>query len=626
MEPIMIDDSRLPSTGSYGPTLAAEMSNISQYKITRHSAYSWAQSLRFLVYDDADDTDEERASAARVSEQRDSDDEESELQRAIALSLSQGDGPSVHEDDDDLDHGNQEGTTNSLLPNANAAEQPSHSLEFSEQKVDAKAFDSDNEEEMTDFAIALSLAEEGDDQNISDMHSLSQPGPSRFDDKHVNEATGKATEQYVCDHCRPFPVFPHHKKARSFRIVRDRPCGHYVAVSYCWPKDENGNRIDYDTTCRIRTTDGHGAQIERRNRAPDDIIDRAVEFARSQGIRMIWVDQECLPQDGSREQELGIQAMDMVYQRASVSVGLFDSVVRDQRHLDAVASVFYRGMHDGKLLYREPDLSYSTITRDLIAFLELIGNDQWNTRAWILQESLAASERMMILIKTESSIQFNAPERVLEYPQIGPGTFNLILNDIQRLIKISKKFLLSYQALGVQVMGRPSPHEERAASILAMLERLHPTAAHFASVTNVVHVKGGTNYGGRKTCNAAVALTFLRTRHNSRPADRLAIVANICDYEVRLNTVEVEKHFQSLGTCLFTLAVINGDLSLLNPDAYQSLSVQGEYPLFALYIVFYPNTLKTYLASQLRSNVLRGHHHLRPCFLPSMPIASDLAL
>jgi hypothetical protein len=81
-----------------------------------------------------------------------------------------------------------------------------------------------------------------------------------------------------------------------------------------------------------------------------------------------------------------------------------------------------------------------------------------------------------------------------------------------------------------------------------------------------------------------------------------------------------------LSTCLFTLAVINGDLSLLNPDAYQSLSVQGEYPLFALYIVFYPNTLKTYLASQLRSNVLRGHHHLRPCFLPSMPIASDLAL
>ena len=42
----------------------------------------------------------------------------------------------------------------------------------------------------------------------------------------------------------------------------------------------------------------------------------------------------------------------------------------------------------------------------------------------------------------------------------------------------------------------------------------------------------GPYLGPRKTCNAAVALYFLRTQLNHRPADRLAILANVCDYEI----------------------------------------------------------------------------------------------
>jgi hypothetical protein len=304
------------------------------------------------------------------------------------------------------------------------------------------------------------------------------------------------------------------------------------------------------------------------------------------------LDQECLPQDDSQEQELGIQAMDIVYQRAYCSVGLFDSIVVSQGHLDAAASVLDWGMNKenrrGQLWYPLPARSYSEVAsktaQNLIEFLELLGNDPWNIRAWILQEAFSAGHRMMILIKTTPSVSFRAPGRVLEAPQLIPNTFNIIMNDIQRLINFSKEFLLSAAriptvgSVAVSSDNFSNPGYQRAANILEKLDKLHPITSTAESWMNYVYVKGGTNYGARKICNAAVALSFLRSRSNFRPADRLAILANLCDYEIRLNTVVIENNFSSLSVCLFTLAFMNGDMSLLIPDIYYDPSIKGIMP------------------------------------------------
>jgi hypothetical protein len=64
----MIDDSRTPSPSSANlddAGLPARISEISRCRITRYSAYTWAQNLRFLAYDDSSDTDEEKASAVQ---------------------------------------------------------------------------------------------------------------------------------------------------------------------------------------------------------------------------------------------------------------------------------------------------------------------------------------------------------------------------------------------------------------------------------------------------------------------------------------------------------------------------------------------------------------------------------
>ena len=72
----------------------------------------------------------------------------------------------------------------------------------------------------------------------------------------------------------------------------------------------------------------------------------------------------------------------------------------------------------------------------------------------------------------------------------------------------------------------------------------------------------------RRTCNASVALSFLKHRDKDRVADRLAILANLCDYSLRLNTVELERSQNRLSVCVFALTIANGDFSLLSPESY----------------------------------------------------------
>lgn len=83
--------------------------------------------------------------------------------------------------------------------------------------------------------------------------------------------------------------------------------------------------------------------------------------------------------------------------------------------------------------------------------------------------------------------------------------------------------------------------------------------------TKWTHQIGKTR--ARRSCNAAVALSFLRTRQNTHVPDRLAILANLCNYEIRLDK---EKHFTHLGVCVLALALLNGDFSILYPEVYNT--------------------------------------------------------
>ncbi|KAK1672800.1 hypothetical protein BDP55DRAFT_634558 [Colletotrichum godetiae] len=169
---------------------------------------------------------------------------------------------------------------------------------------------------------------------------------------------------YECVICAYCPEFPHDRKTRHFRLYKPRDkfpdvfengipsanniCAHYLAISCCWPpqhKHENGNVIEIPRTYKVRDLDG----FIRANKALDDILDRAVDVANSFGLRMIWIDQECLPQHPQdvespykEYKQLGIQAMHIIYNRAFVTGGLLDVAMSNWQQLEKIRGLISR--------------------------------------------------------------------------------------------------------------------------------------------------------------------------------------------------------------------------------------------------------------------------------------------
>ncbi|KAK0116328.1 hypothetical protein ONS95_013349 [Cadophora gregata] len=103
-----------------------------------------------------------------------------------------------------------------------------------------------------------------------------------------------------CGNCEKIPLFLNEGEATRFQIVQlpnsDNSevafsnCDHFVAVSYCWPPPQyDGEGTIIQHRGKYSVTDLHGRV--RPNRAPEDVITRAAEFAAQNGIRLIWIDQ-----------------------------------------------------------------------------------------------------------------------------------------------------------------------------------------------------------------------------------------------------------------------------------------------------------------------------------------------
>ncbi|KFZ11681.1 hypothetical protein V502_07464 [Pseudogymnoascus sp. VKM F-4520 (FW-2644)] len=391
---------------------------------------SWARNLSFLTYDDEGD---------------ENDDEQMEKDQG-----NRGEGMKI------------EPATASADPVVTQEAQPDKPDEqaIAGQEEDAyiSISDDDDEQKKLDLAIAISLTDYDDERNN---------GPSSAAQSNNNKTEGIRSKK-CCETCLRYPRFPRRKKATKFRVIQFKPedfergelCHHYIAVSYCWRSDGNGKSTAAEKSYRVRVQQGDGSYIDRMSRTPNEIIDRAVAAARATGpdcTRLIWIDQECLPQDDGKEKEMGIQSMDIVYQRAQCTIGLFESVIQEQIQLDVVAAMMDWGRS------RNP------------------------TALSLLQHAL-------------------------------------------ELFKVSRKFLMSmaqnpsmsgelYRGTTISFDARDMPWFQRAAYILDKVDNLYPVVEATNNPLAFFHAISVGNFGPRKLCNAAVALYFLRSRFNHRPAD-----------------------------------------------------------------------------------------------------------
>ena len=318
--------------------------------------------------------------------------------------------------------------------------------------------------------------------------------------------------------------------------IKGRPVLHdpsqYVAISYCWSRGAEWFDRYQRPDVKVLQVDGQ----TRTSSAPSDVLYRTFAYAKDRNVNAIWIDQECIDQADPIDKENAIQAMDLVYQQSAYPIAVLESCFETQDQLDVFASVIDPGFFDF-----EP--------AQIEALEEILGtlvDDQWFTRAWTLQETTSAGVSMILLIGCPG----------LRKPEVFgkiDGELEVSIQDFQEgMVNVRN---LIEEGLAADVWSDTS-------SAIA--------ASNYADelwnrIPTNIPLKGGPRdkVAYRQQCSAAEAVTFLAERQNSVFPDRLAILANLCNYERRIDTKVLEQPNSSFSTCALTLAILNGDMSLL---------------------------------------------------------------
>ncbi|CZT24826.1 uncharacterized protein RCC_10554 [Ramularia collo-cygni] len=345
----------------------------------------------------------------------------------------------------------------------------------------------------------------------------------------------------ACNEWSRRPVEP---KANKLWVTHrdDAPsCPHFVAVSYCWPQPSETIKPPagfYSLSSKLG---------KKKSDAPDEVIERALKFANHMQLSAIWVDQECIDQNDREDKESGIQSMDLVYENAQVSLGLMSIVAQEQKQLDFLNSE--------RLLQA---WKANAITNDDIwHFLKWIDSERWFTRAWCMQESWAAGPRMLLMFKCDSTLDKHEHQGPIENEAIVP---------FQGLAKILRMLIDHAQPRA----ERPEDVERDSQWLEQLKRKVVKTMPDNSSSSPMVI--GSRN---RLRCSAAEGLHALAVRENSRIADRIAILGNLCNFSTRLDTEKLENEGYSFSISAFALAFLNGDLSLMDCLPVQNQMIKG---------------------------------------------------
>lgn len=318
----------------------------------------------------------------------------------------------------------------------------------------------------------------------------------------------------------------------------------YVAVSYCW----NRNYVDWFTD-----RDNPSVQIVledssiKPSNTPPDVLHRAIAFASVHSLNAIWIDQECIIQEDDQDKNDGIQAMDIVYQESSLPVAIAEFSFQTQGEIDIFVAIADPERYPFDPLKIE----------DLCNALAELSDDAWFTRAWTLQESTSAGLSMVLLLGCPSDVDKPACFGII------PGEIEISIWDFQEAM-VNARGLIE-ECLAADVWPDSSVAIQ-ASNFADIIWNYIPTIIPNSHKRDSSH---------RQACNAAEALSFLRDRKNSFLPDRLAILANLCNYEQRIDPTVFSSLHCGFSVCALTLSILNGDMSLLAGYAVDSGPTPG---------------------------------------------------
>lgn len=293
----------------------------------------------------------------------------------------------------------------------------------------------------------------------------------------------------------------------------------FVAVSWNW-KAAIGEDQSSGKYAIMHARAGHIQPCSIR----DSVLDRVIDYMEFTGLDLFWIDRACINQFNAEERSNAINSMDLIYQGAAKSVGLLTTPIRTQRGLHLIESLM-----EGNS-YR--DLKMRQNYWDTINTIEVLHNlieDPWWHRAWIFQEEYIAGPRMDLMIPLAEGVQPFARDSV--------AGKDLIVNCIQ-FRRQTTDFLMLYRNTGWR---RYRSSCENMLATVGRYNRLLPD-----------------DKDGIQSMSARV-VEDVGKRGITKAWDSLAIVANTCGYEIRLQVESLFAEGRSLSISLIAQFLLNGE-------------------------------------------------------------------
>lgn len=320
----------------------------------------------------------------------------------------------------------------------------------------------------------------------------------------------------------------------------------YVAVSYTWQYP-----LPLVQPCGKYSVQSREGEF-LRSKVRDSVFERVGKYMMHFNLRYLWIDQECLVQEDGEEKRTAIQAMDLVYGRSRHPVGLLYQPIMSIVELELLA-----GLMNGRFVVKsgsEYNLSPGLLCESackILELLEAIVSDIWWTRAWTYQENYRGRIYTKLLIPHCISSENYQNDYVELFGDV-PG--EIVLNST-KFHAAATTFCLAFDPPASLIKARELVLE-RARKYKLLLEK--PGA-------------DGRDLATRSMTPLIVA--DIEKRQLKDPLDRLPIIANCCQYPIRLNHTELAKRGHSVSLAILALFLLNGDILYNGPDNRNCASV-----------------------------------------------------
>ncbi|TVY75520.1 hypothetical protein Focb16_v005255 [Fusarium oxysporum f. sp. cubense] len=308
----------------------------------------------------------------------------------------------------------------------------------------------------------------------------------------------------------------------------------YVALSYTWkssPEEVNVPDAGY------LVQDIESGQMKQSS-VRNTVFSRIKRYMDHINCKYLWIDQHCIHQQEGETKEIGMQAMDRVYSLSHHPAALLSRSISTTQQLQLLTDILsgsFVTMRGDK--YLPSSSAHRKSVLDAFQLLHYITSDTWFSRGWTYQENYRANNNMTLLITHSPTINLEKPSH-------------------------------HFESLDGELLISSKDFYEEATKLCLAYSNYQPTPPYLTTILSRAKrykISLPSSDGSAPVSMSPTIIEDIRSRQLERERDRLAIIANCCQYTKRLNSIQLQGNKQSLSLSLLTLVLMNGEILRNHP-------------------------------------------------------------